>query len=599
MSLTERLATDRRALVTGLGAAVAACVLVPALLPPYWVYLAITAVVSAVIMQSYGVIVGRVGVMSLCQMSFASIGAWVVLRLNVAQAPGGFLVWLVLGGLAAVPVGVAIGLPALRIRGVNLAVVTFGFAVSADIVLNANQFPGMSELKTLERPALFEDDGGYFVLVVIVFTVLALGLALLNRTRLGMSWAELRHSERAAAAHGVSVARAKLAAFAISAFVAGVGGGLMAGQFGLVVPGNFAMMQSLALFAVAVLIGPHNPEGAVMGGVFGAVMATVLEKLDLPQDLGGMLFGVGAVLALRSGVSQTDFTRARKRERAARRFLETHEARPAAGLPAAEDLPGPPAASAPAASAPVASAPAAAGGEPALTVRGLTVRYGSVTALEGVDLTVPRGAVVGLIGPNGAGKSTFIAAVTGFVGGYEGSVALVGSPIDRLSPSARATRGLRRTFQTTTIAPELTQYEYLTIGAGRRLSTEEADELLAFFGCPPGRLPVSMVDAGARRLLDVAAAVAARPAVALLDEPAAGQSAAESLALGRRLAQVPARFGVSVLLVEHDMDLVQAACSEVTVLDFGHVIATGPTGEVLADPTVMAAYLGTADLPVG
>ncbi|MFB7470211.1 ATP-binding cassette domain-containing protein [Kitasatospora sp. NPDC056184] len=583
MSLTERLAGDRRALLTGLGAAVAACVLVPALLPAYWVYLAITAVVSAVIMQSYGVIVGRVGVMSLCQMSFASIGAWVVLRLNVADAPGGFLVWLVLGGLAAVPVGVAIGLPALRIRGVNLAVVTFGFAVSADIVLNANQMPGMSELKTLERPALFEEDGAYFVLVVLVFTVIALGLALLNRTRLGMSWTELRHSERAAAAHGVSVARSKLAAFAISAFVAGVGGGLMAGQLGLVVPGNFAMMQSLALFAVAIMIGPHNPEGAVMGGIFGAVMATVLEKLDLPQDLGGMLFGVGAVFALRSGVSQTDFTRSRKRERAARAFLKEYEA-------AAADRPAEP--EAPAAPATVAT------GEPALTVSGLTVRYGRVTALDAVDLTVPRGAVVGLIGPNGAGKSTFIAAVTGFVGGYAGSVALAGDPLDRLSPSARAGRGLRRTFQTTTIAPELTQYEYLTIGAGRSLSTEEADELLDFFGCPPGRLPVSLVDAGARRLLDVAAAVAARPAVALLDEPAAGQSAAESLALGRRLAQVPARYGVSVLLVEHDMDLVQAACSEVTVLDFGHVIASGPTGEVLADPTVMAAYLGTADVPV-
>ncbi|MFJ9690728.1 ATP-binding cassette domain-containing protein [Kitasatospora sp. NPDC101183] len=585
MRLTERLTGDRRALAGGLGVAVLACVLVPTVLPPYWVYLAITAVVSAVIMQSYGVIVGRVGVMSLCQMSFAAIGAWVVLWLNSVQAPGGLLLWLPIGGLAAVPVGIAVGLPALRIRGVNLAVVTFGFAVAADIVLTANEFPGMSDLTTLERPALFEEDGAYFVLVVIVFTLLALGLRLLGRTRLGMSWTELRHSERAAAAHGVSIPRSKLAAFAISAFVAGVGGGLMAGQLGLVVAGNFAMMQSLALFAVAIMIGPHNPEGAIMGGVFGAVMATILDKLGLPQDLGGMLFGVGAVFALRSGVSQTDFTRGRKRERAARAFLAEREKDPRA-----------PYEPQPLTGAAVEGAGVEGAGEPCLTVRGLTVRYGSVTALDAVDLTVPRGAVVGLIGPNGAGKSTFIASVTGFVGGYEGSVALAGAPLDRYGPNARAARGLRRTFQTTSIAPELTQYEHLTIGAGRRLSTAEADELLDFFGCPPGRLPVSMVDAGARRLLDVAAAIAARPAVALLDEPAAGQSAAESLLLGRRLAEVPARFGVSVLLVEHDMDLVQAACSEVTVLDFGHVIATGPTARVLADPAVMAAYLGTAEV---
>ncbi|MFI7465856.1 ATP-binding cassette domain-containing protein [Nonomuraea sp. NPDC049646] len=553
----------------GLGLAVAACAVLPWALPPYWIYLAVAAVVSGVLMQSYGVIVGRAGVMSLCQMSFAAIGAWVVLRLNLADAPGGFLLWLLLGGLAAVPVGVAIGLPALRIRGVNLAVVTLGFAVSTDIVLNANQFPGTTELKTLVRPEPFSSDAAYFVLAMAVFVLTAIGLALVNRTRIGRSWLELRHSERAAAAHGISVARSKLTAFAISAFIAGIGGGLMAGQLGLVVSGNFAMMQSLALFAVAVLIGPHNTEGAVLGGIFGAVMATVLEKLRLPQDLGGILFGVMAIFALRSGVSQTDFTRARRRERAARPLLESP--------PADEPAPVPP----------------AAGEGNVLEIRGLSVRFGQVVALDGVDLTVPALGVCGLIGPNGAGKSTLISAVTGFAARYEGSVVLAGQPLDRLSPSVRARRGLRRTFQTTAIAPELTQEEYLAIVAGRRLPRQEAAEVLRFFGCPPGEVPVSILDAGTRRLLDVAAAIAARPKVALLDEPAAGQSAAESLALGRRLAQVPARFGVSILLVEHDMDLVRAACGQVTVLDFGHVIASGPTLDVLDAPAVRAAYLGT------
>ncbi|MGW2221275.1 branched-chain amino acid ABC transporter ATP-binding protein/permease [Nonomuraea sp. NPDC001684] len=556
----------------GLGLAVAACAVLPWALPPYWIYLAVAAVVSGVLMQSYGVIVGRAGVMSLCQMSFAAIGAWVVLRLNLADAPGGFLLWLVLGGLAAVPVGVAIGLPALRIRGVNLAVVTLGFAVSTDIVLNANQFPGTTELKTLVRPEPFSSDAAYFVLAMAVFVLIAIGLALVNRTRIGRSWLELRHSERAAAAHGISVARSKLTAFAISAFIAGIGGGLMAGQLGLVVSGNFAMMQSLALFAVAVLIGPHNTEGAVLGGIFGAVMATVLEKLRLPQDLGGILFGVMAIFALRSGVSQTDFTRARRRERAARPLLEA-----ASGAPAEEPAPVPP----------------AAGEGNVLEIRGLSVRFGQVVALDGVDLTVPALGVSGLIGPNGAGKSTLISAVTGFAARYEGSVVLAGEPLDRLSPSVRARRGLRRTFQTTAIAPELTQEEYLAIVAGRRLPRQEAAEVLRFFGCPPGEVPVSILDAGTRRLLDVAAAIAARPKVALLDEPAAGQSAAESLRLGHRLAQVPARFGVSILLVEHDMDLVRAACGQVTVLDFGHVIASGPTLDVLDAPAVRAAYLGT------
>lgn len=586
--------SDKRALGAGLGLAALSCLLLPLVLSPYWMYLAITAMTGAVIMQSFGVIVGRAGVMSLCQLSFAAIGAWVVLRLNLADAPGGFLVWLLLGGLAAVPVGVAIGLPALRIRGVNLAVVTFGFAVSTDIILNIHQFPGAAELEILRRPEVFAEDSRYFVLTVIVFTLIALGLKALSRTRLGMSWTALRHSERAAAAHGVPVARSKLAAFAISAFIAGVGGGLMAGQLGLVVAGNFAMTQSLALFAVAILIGPHHPEGAVLGGVFGAVMATVLDKLRLPQDLGGMLFGVAAVLALRSGVSQTDYTRARRRNRAARALLDT-----AGGATerAADPVPAtvPRAAGTP----PAAGAPPVAGsGEPCLQVRDLSVHYGNVAALDSVNLTVPAGTVVGLIGPNGAGKSTFISAVTGFLAGYEGSVTLEGAPLERLNPTARARLGMRRTFQTTAIAPELTQYEYLRIAAGRGLSRTEADRLLEFFGCPPGEVPVALTDAGTRRLLDVAAAIAPRPRVALLDEPAAGQSASESLVLGRRLAEVPERFGVSVLLVEHDMELVRAACQDVNVLDFGHVIASGPTDAVLSDPVVMAAYLGTADTSV-
>ncbi|RBQ14370.1 branched-chain amino acid ABC transporter ATP-binding protein [Spongiactinospora rosea] len=562
----------------GLLLALAACVALPLALPPYWIYLAIAAMVSSVLMQSFGVIVGRAGVMSLCQMSFAAIGAWVVLWLNLRDAPGGFLLWLVLGGLAAVPVGVAIGLPALRIRGVNLAVVTLGFGVSTDIVLNANQFPGTSEFKSLQRPALFESDQGYFVLTVIVFVLIAIGLGLFNRTRLGRSWTELRHSEQAAAAHGISVARSKLAAFAISAFVAGIAGGLMVGQISSVVSSNFAMMQSVAMFAVAVLIGPHHPEGAIMGGIFGAVMATLLDTIGLPQDVGGILFGVAAIFALRSGFSQTDFTRMRKREKDARALLARER-------PPVPDLPPPP-------------PPTGDGRGDRLAVRGLTVRFGEVVALSGVDLTVPERGVVGLIGPNGAGKSTLISAVTGFLAGYQGTVELDGKAIDRYSPSVRARHGLRRTFQTTAIAPELTQYEYLMISAGRSLGRGEAEALLKFFGCPPGDVPVSIIDAGTRRLLDVAAAIAARPRVALLDEPAAGQSLDESMEFGRRLAEVPERFGVSVLLVEHDMQLVRAACEQVTVLDFGHVIASGPTHDVLENPAVRDAYLGTADVPL-
>ena len=231
-------------------------------------------------------------------------------------------------------------------------------------------------------------------------------------------------------------------------------------------------------------------------------------------------------------------------------------------------------------------------GEVALQTRELTVRYGNVVALNAASLTVPKGTVVGLIGPNGAGKSTFIDAVTGFLSRYEGEVLFQGQSIDGLQAAPRANAGLRRTWQTTRIAPDLSVGAYVDLASGGGLSEQELDAVLAWLDCPTADTPISAIDSGARRLLDVAGVVAARPPVILLDEPAAGQSYAEAVLLGKRIAEIPERFGSSVLLIEHDMDLVRTACSQVTVLDFGTVLAAGPTDEVLDLPEVKKAYMG-------
>jgi branched-chain amino acid transport system permease protein len=205
---------------------------------------------------------------------------------------------------------------------------------------------------------------------------------------------------------------------------------------------------------------------------------------------------------------------------------------------------------------------------------------------------VPKGAVVGLIGPNGAGKSTLIDAVTGFLAQYDGSVALDGVALDSLLAHKRARTGIRRTWQQTRIAPQLSSGTYLTLAAGRRLAYDEAKELLSWMGCPGPDTVVSQIDAGTRRLLDVAGVIASKPKAILLDEPAAGLSHEESLTLAERISTIPERFGTCVLLVEHDMDLVRLVCNSVVVLDFGKVIAAGPTQQVLSDPRVVKAYIG-------
>ncbi|SDR57452.1 amino acid/amide ABC transporter membrane protein 2, HAAT family /amino acid/amide ABC transporter ATP-binding protein 1, HAAT family [Rhizobiales bacterium GAS113] len=540
------------------------------LLFDYWIFLATSVLITAVALQSLGLVIGRTGMISLCQMSFAGVGAWTVAALNRAGFPGGLAVWILIGGLAAAPFGIAIGLPALRLRGINLAIVTLGFATAFDAVLATITFPGQTEFVAVERPELFASDTGYFLFTLIAYALIAISLEFLARSRLGAAFLSIRHSERAAAAHGVDIVAAKLIAFAVSAFLAGISGGLLAGYLGTLVSDNFNMMQSLVLFVTATMVGAQFAEGAVIGGLLVTLVPELLRRLGLAQDVGAVLFAFGATHALSAGESMSEALR-----RLLRRLSPASEetARSAGNaLPIATRL-----------RRQLAAQP--------LAIEALTVRYGNVVALDRVDLVVPRAGVIGLIGPNGAGKSTLVDAVTGFLPQYQGSVRADGVRLDGMAAHLRARTGIRRTWQTTRIAPDLSVGEYVRLAA-RDLATADVAAILDWLGCPRGDRPVASVDAGTRRLLDLAGVVAARPLVVLLDEPAAGQSYDEALRLGQRIAEIPERFGSSVLLVEHDMDLVRAACSAVTVLDFGCVIASGLTREVLDLPIVRKAYLG-------
>lgn len=561
-----------KASVRLVGAAIVGGVIAREFLPEYWVYLATSLLITAIVLQSLGLVVSRAGMISLCQMSFAGVGAWVVGWLNVVGAPGGLIVWTLVGGLAAVPFGVAIGLPALRLRGVNLAIVTLGFASAFGMVLATINFPGQTSFLSVARPGPFTSGRNYFVLVLGFYVIISVGLEFLARSRVGASWLALRHSERAAASHGVSVPAAKVSAFAISAFIAGISGGLLAGFLGTVVSINFSVMQSLAMFAVATMAGSFLPEGALIGGLLVVLVPQILRTVGMAQDWGNVLFAVGAAQALSTGEAISEAVRrAIRKVPWPRVSLGGVEAAAVGGaLPAPLPLDG---------------------SVDALRIEALTVRYGRLVALDSVDLSVPTGEVVGLIGPNGAGKSTLIDAVSGFLTRYEGKVLVAGEEFDGRSPHLRARGGIRRTWQTTRIAPELTVGQYMRLAAGK-LDEPQLLAVLDWLGCGDPRVVVSSLDAGTRRLLDVAGAVAARPAVVLLDEPAAGQSYDDAYKLGQRIARIPTLFGSAVLLVEHDMDLIRMACSLVSVLDFGSVVAAGPTRDVLDDASVKRAYLG-------
>ncbi len=232
-----------------------------------------------------------------------------------------------------------------------------------------------------------------------------------------------------------------------------------------------------------------------------------------------------------------------------------------------------------------------------IEISGLTVRFGGVRPLDDVSLSLGAGTN-GLIGPNGAGKTTFFNVLSGFVRPQSGTVTAFGADVLAMAPFRRARWGIRRTFQTEQAVADLSVYENVLLieeQSSRRSSTLRDDvvDAIEFVGLGRKiRHEVGTLGAAERRLVEVARAVVGTPRIVLLDEPAAGLPEDETAMLGEIIRQIPGRAGAMVVLVDHDMELVSATCTQVAVLDFGRIIASGPTAEVLADPLVIRAYLG-------
>ncbi|WP_207781965.1 ATP-binding cassette domain-containing protein [Phytoactinopolyspora limicola] len=573
--------------------AIAAGLGLSAALPGYYVYLAISVIVAAVALLGLGIVSGSAGMIALCQLTFAAVGAWVVTGLNVAGAPGGFVLWLAAGGLVAGVVGLLVGLPALRLRGVNLAVVTLGLAAAVDVALVQVQFPGTTEGRFVDRPGPFGDDRSYFILCVLVLAACCLAVHFVQQGRWGSGWKSVAFSERGTAAAGGSVSSSKLTAFATSATLGGISGGLVVGQVGLALPASFTPIQSLALYVLAIMAGAYLIDMAIFGAVLWVAVPELLKRWGVPQDWGFVVFGVLGVQALTSGTNLGMIIRTALWRRSASKPVAptVSDAAPSVSdaAPSVSDA-------APTSDPAPHPSPAPARGSMVLEVDDLSMSFGHVQALRGVQLAVPEGAVVGLIGPNGAGKSTLVDVISGFLPRATGTVRLDGVSMAGRSPTRRARLGLRRTFQQDRVPPGLTVGAYVRYVARRRLAAEDIAEVLDFFGCPPERTRLADVDAGRRRLVEVAGHVLAQPRILLLDEPAAGLSHDEHLALAQRLRQAPARFGLSMLLIEHDLDLVRSVCDTITVLDFGEVLASGPQADVLADPAVLKAYMGETEM---
>lgn len=587
-----------------LACAVAVGLLLVSLSTPLWADAITSTLVLGLIILSIIVVTGYAGQVSLAAYALAGTGAFIA---GHAAADWGwpFELALLAGVLGTVPIGLLFALPAVRTRGVNLAIITLGLGTTLEAMVFQN-----TDLSTttgsdgiaVGKQTLFgisisgvDHPQRYAAVVLVLFVAAMLVVANVRRSRTGRRLIAVRANERAAAALGIDVRAAKLYAFGLSSAVAALAGVLTGFRSTSVVFSDFASFDSITALGLAVIGG----VGFLVGPLFGAVFAagTVGARFGdwvLPGLSAWMPLIGGVILVLTLVGNQDGIGKEVGRQAAGvrRRLFPTARPRTTVAPPEEETV--------------TPDVPRAA--PLSLHVRDLTVRYGGVVAVDGLSLDVEPGRVVGLIGPNGAGKTSAIDAVTGFTRAASGSVHLDERDVTRAPVHRRAAAGLSRSFQSLELFEDMTvldnlyaacdrpgRWAWLTdlIRPGSRPLPSHVLIAVREFGLQDSLdRPVGDLSYGERRLLAIARAVAASPSVLLLDEPAAGLSDDETRELAHLVRRLAEDWGMGVLLVEHDVDMVMSVCDQVVVLDFGRRICAGTPEEVRRDPAVRAAYLG-------
>jgi branched-chain amino acid transport system permease protein len=427
---------------------------------------------------------------------------------------------------------------------------------------------------------LFQSAQAFLGLCVCTVAVIGYLVWRLPETPLGRSMRAVRDNELAAGVAGINVYKVKVAAFALSAVLGGIGGGLFAGGFAYVSPDQFSFAESIVFITMTLLGGVAAPVGALIGTGLLIVLPESLRFLKSVPGLYLAIYGLSIILIIRympDGI--WGFVTA---------FLDRFRGKvkiPDPGLP-------------------LQLAPAKTGGTMVLEVTGLAKHFGGLKAVDDVDIAVHRGGVHALIGPNGSGKTTTLNVLSGLYSATAGKVLLDGTDVTTMPPHLRAAAGLGRTFQNIRLFRSMSALENVVIGAerpgntligngGEAALTARAMSALTFVGLGPrANEMISSFSYGHQRLIEIARALAANPTLLLLDEPAAGLNSSEKLELHELLKRIAAQ-GLTILIIDHDMTLVSEAAQHITVLNFGRRIADGESMAVLRHPDVVSAYLGT------
>jgi branched-chain amino acid transport system permease protein len=551
-------------------------------------------------------LMGLAGQVSLGQAAFFAVGAYThSILLTKYQVPG--LLAVVAGVAAAMVVAMLVGLPLLRLRGHFLALATLGLGIIVSVVVRELEITGgTSGIFGIPKPEfngrVYDSPAEFFWLLTPVVVIGLLLARNLVRSRTGRALSAVNDSEVAAECLGVNTYALRLRVFVLSAGYAGLAGIFYGYWVAVVSPEAAGFELSVQLLLMVVLGG----LGTVWGAITGAVAVQALDEamrafipVLVPGATGEVqLIGFGVVLVLLvillpGGLAQLA-------RRVTDRFRPPAAAEPVAETAAASGL-----------AELLDGGQRAEPGTDVLRVRGLTKRYGGVTAVEDVDLDVRAGEILALIGPNGAGKTTCFNMVSGVLAPSAGTVEVAGTRVEGRKPHTVARLGATRTFQNLQVFGSSTVLGNIQVArhlrsragvlrgmlglAGREEKGIEhaARAAVAALGLEADAdRPVTDLPFGRQRLVEVARALALSPRLLLLDEPMAGLSGAERADLAA-LLRATREAGVSVVLVEHDVEAVMALADRVAVLDDGRLIALGEPDAVRNDPAVVAAYLGT------
>ncbi|MEU4267349.1 ATP-binding cassette domain-containing protein [Streptomyces sp. NPDC026092] len=552
---------------TGVGVTVGVLFLLPLGFAGTDLHTAIQVPALAIVLLSLVVVTGRGGQIALGQAAYAGLGALFTALLAAGGLPE--LLALALAVLLVAPLGLVTGWPAIRRHGLALALVTLavGVAVSRFVFVQPYATAGLD----LGRPAGFADDRRYYALELVVLAGCLVLVAALRRGRTGRALAALRDHEAGAEASGVRVSRLKLLAFVLGAALAALGGGLLGMGLRAFDPEAYDPVRGLLWFAAIVVLGADSLLSPLAA-------AALLVGLDAGTRGGVAAATIGILAALTGRIPPlTSWL-----PKSGRPPAPADGERPPTGRPADESPPrtggaGGNPSPAEGRAHPHRRAPAPAPAPARLTAHDLTLTHpGGLTALSHVTLALTPGRVTALVGPNGAGKSTLFDCLAGTLRPTAGHVTLDGADITARPAHVRTRLGVARSFQQLAVFPSLTVEDNVRLGAeqGHHRSpahTEQALRLLGLAG-PVRHHPAADLPTGTLRRVELARALAGRPHTLLLDEPSAGLDAAETEALARILAALAAD-GLTVLVVEHDPDLVAGLAHTVHTMEGGRIVS--------------------------